>query len=137
MFLVQIESNCTDTIDFENDEIHSPGCTTNTETDCGNNNHKENWGCYWKIVGPIGKQLELGVIFFDNGNDSMNGIVDIYDGPNQRSNNLNSIYYYDPTPLRSTGNSLYLNTWKESDTNNYDIAFRIKFEFKGKSILIC
>ena len=88
--------------------------------------------CYWKVVGPPGQQLKLETIFFDNGGDCSKGTINIYDGPNQGSTNTNNLCFHDTIPIKSTGNSVYLNLWRNTTTTmNYNVAFRIRISFEG------
>lgn len=130
---VRVESSCKKAFDTSGMEVHTPNCKIDSGSDCGKDIagtdilHTGNTGCTWKIVGPSGKQLRLELFHFVG---TAGNRLDIYDGPNSKSEIKRRITNYDGSIIESSGNSFYLSLWKE-DNSLYKMAFRIIFSIKG------
>ena len=121
-----VDASCAYTYNDGFEEIYSP----NYPSAYGHNKH-----CTWKITAPQGRQLTLNAFEYkiEAHEKCSYDYLNIYDGPNSRSNRINQFCGISRTAgvIESTGNVLFLQF--KSDGGTHLTGFTIKFSLKGTS----
>ena len=119
-----MDASCAYTYNDGFEEIYSP----NYPSAYGHNKH-----CTWKITAPQGRQLTLNAFEYkiEAHEKCSYDYLNIYDGPNSRSNRINQFCGTSRTVgvIESTGNILFLKF--KSDGGVASTGFTVQFSLKG------
>ena len=119
-----VDASCASTYNVRDEAIYSP----NYPSPYGHSKQ-----CTWKITAPEGRQLKLNAFEYkiEAHRKCSYDYLNIYDGPNSRSNRINQFCGTSRTAgvIESTGNILFLKFKSDGDTSS--TGFKIKFSIKG------